>query len=78
MRNPDAVADVEDIARWRLLEQWVHRNLEATQPAIDWLVDAGWLIATSSPGVRPLFRLNAERRDEAGRFALDADDPPTS
>jgi hypothetical protein len=74
--HPGAIADLEDIVRWRLLEQWVERNLDEARPALDWLVSVGWLTVTSSPGSRPFFMLNPDRRDEAERFALD-DEPPT-
>jgi hypothetical protein len=73
VRHPDAVADLEDIVRWRLLEQWVQRNVEETRPALDWLVSAGWLTVRATTGLQPLFMLNPDRRREAERIALQPD-----
>lgn len=62
VRNPKAVDNLEGIVRWRLLEGIVHRTLDETQKALDWLVRQGALLETSTTGLGPVFRLNAQEK----------------
>ena len=65
VRFPGTTDDLEGITRWRLEEERVHRTLEETRAALDWLTAAGYLIREDSTSIQPLFRLNDARRDEA-------------
>ena len=65
VRFPGAADSLEGIARWRLQEERVHRTLEDTRAALEWLTNAGYLIREDSVFVEPVFRLNDARRDEA-------------
>jgi hypothetical protein len=61
LRNPAAADSLEGIARWRLLEQAIHRTTTETEGALKWLVDEGYLIEMEQPRSRQLFRLNPEK-----------------
>jgi hypothetical protein len=61
MRNPDATDSLEGIARWRLLDQYIHRTLTETDEAIKALVEDGLLIRSSAASTGPLFSLNRDR-----------------
>jgi len=65
MRNPRAADTLEGIARWRLLDEVVHRKVEETRRALSWLVKRGFVIESSSPGAAQIFRLNPEKIAEA-------------
>jgi hypothetical protein len=41
--HPEALADVEDIARWRLLQMTIARTVDETNDALLWLVERGEL-----------------------------------
>lgn len=58
MRNPKAVDSLEGIARWRLMEQAIHRTVSETEGALEWLVEKGYLIEVEQPRSSRLFRLN--------------------
>jgi len=74
-RNPKAVDNLEGIVRWRLLEQVVHRTLDETREALDWLVHQGALLETAAPGYGPVFRLNAQEKSrEMPSITIDAMD----
>jgi hypothetical protein len=64
LRNPEAADDLEGVARWRLLEEAVHRRVDETRQALAWLVDEGFLIETPTPQ-GPVFSLNARNREQA-------------
>jgi hypothetical protein len=68
LRNPQAADDLEGLARWRLLNQTVHRDVEETSRALDWLVQRGFLGRVSRPGAGTIFRLRSERRAAAEAF----------
>jgi len=70
VRFPGAADNLEGITRWRLQEERVHRTLEETRVALDWLTAVGYLIREDSLSVEPLFRLNDARRDEAVALVL--------
>ena len=65
LRNPAASDSLEGIARWRLLEEAIHRKVMETKDAVEWLVKEGFLIETAHPSTGKLFRLNPERRNQA-------------
>lgn len=66
LRNPAAADSLEGIARWRLMEQAIHRTIVETEDALDWLVEQGYLIEVAHQGSRPLFHLNPEKEQAAG------------
>jgi hypothetical protein len=68
LRNPNAADSLEGIARWRLLEQVIHRTIVETEGALKWLVEEGYLIAVEQRRSRPLFRLNPEKHLAAGKL----------
>ena len=68
VRNPQAVDTLEGVAQWRLLEERVHRNVEQTNAALEWLVSQGFLLELSSASSRHVFCLNPERHVEAEHF----------
>jgi hypothetical protein len=65
LRNPTATDSLEGIAHWRLLEEAVHRNVVATEKALQWLVKEGYLLEIERPRSRTLYRLNPARQKEA-------------
>lgn len=58
LQHPEAVADLEGVARWRLLEETVHRRLEETEEALGWLIHHRYLLQESTTTSGRLFRLN--------------------
>lgn len=73
VRNPNAADTLEGIARWRLLEEQVHRTVEETARALDFLVSHGLLHEIQTSGPKKVFRLNPKRRKEAARFLAEQD-----
>jgi hypothetical protein len=69
LKNPTMISDVEDLVRWRLLQQRVLRQMEDVRRAVVWLVEEGLLSSQPSRGVAELYMLNGDRRKEAERFA---------
>ena len=65
LRNPSAADSLEGIARWRLLEEEIHRKVVETRRALEWLVREGFLIETTHPATGRLFRLNPEAQRQA-------------
>ena len=65
LRNPAAADSLEGIARWRLLEEAIHRNVVETQAALEWLVKQELLIASAESCTGRLFRLNPEKVNQA-------------
>jgi len=76
LRNPQAADDLEGVARWRLMSQTVHRDVEETSQALDYLVQKGLLTRVSRPG-SAFFRLQGEQRDDAKAF-LASDEQKTA
>jgi hypothetical protein len=68
LSHPETADSVEGIARWRLLEQLVHRTIMETTQAVGWLVEKDYLTETVLAGARRVYRLNPERRAEATRL----------
>jgi hypothetical protein len=71
VRHPEAFADVEGVARWRLIEDDVRFRLEETQRALDALVERGLLELMTPAGTAPLYRLNLANQHEAERLSRD-------
>jgi hypothetical protein len=72
LRNPEAADTLEGIARWRLMEERVHRSVEDVDRALSWLVAEGFLVEESVEGSRPIFQLNRGKVDEAKEFVTAA------
>jgi hypothetical protein len=68
LRNPHAADSLEGVARWRLIEERVHRELENTDKALNWLVHHGFLMKVSSEWTESVYQLNEENRSAAQRF----------
>jgi hypothetical protein len=68
LRNPQAVDSVEGVARWRVMEEQVHRTLEQTQSALAWLLSEGYLEELETASTGRIVRLNHERQAVAARF----------
>jgi hypothetical protein len=65
VRNPGAADSLEGIARWRLLEESIHRSVQETERALSWLVKEGYLLAIPQLHASRLFQLNAVKQVEA-------------
>lgn len=65
VRNPGAADSLEGIARWRLLEESIHRSVEETERALRWLTKEGYLVTIARSGTNRLFQLNAARQSDA-------------
>jgi hypothetical protein len=68
LRNPQAVDTLEGIARWRLLEEQIHRTLLETKNCLGFLVAKGFLIVESTLTTEPLYRLNHSLSQEIAEF----------
>jgi hypothetical protein len=68
LRNPQAADDVEGLARWRLLREAIHRSIEETDHALEWLVEMGFLLKASPPGSNAIFSLNFQNLGRAESF----------
>ncbi|HUY13343.1 MAG TPA: hypothetical protein VMX16_06900 [Terriglobia bacterium] len=71
LRNPQAADDLEGLARWRLLREAIHRTIEETDRALEWLVEKGFLVKLSPPGSGAIFSLNFQNLGRAESFVLD-------
>ena len=77
VRNPQAADTLEGVARWRLLRETVHRSVEETAEALEWLVAEGLLNETSTTYSKPIYSLNPQVIDEAKEL-LARDESPES
>ncbi len=68
MRNPKAADSLEGVARWRLLEERIHRTVQETETAMAYLVSHGFLEEITTAGSAKVFRMKANRVAEAIRF----------
>ena len=68
VRNPKAADSLEGVARWRLLEEQVHRTVQETEAAMAYLVSQGFLEEIATAGSGKVFRMKTNRRAEAIRF----------
>ena len=69
IRNPHATDSLEGIARWRLLQERIHRTVQETNAALAWLVSEGYLREVLNPGARPpVYQLNVTQTENAMAF----------
>jgi hypothetical protein len=68
LRNPQAADSLKGVAQWRLLEEKVHRQVDDTDAALQWLVEEGFLTFVSPRFTEPLYQLNLQNREEAEEF----------
>jgi hypothetical protein len=68
LRNSKAADTLEGIARWRLLEEQVHRSFQQTESALTWLVQQGFLEEVETVGSSRIFRLAPQNQENAARF----------
>ena len=68
LRNPHAADSLKGVARWRLLEERVHRQIEDADQALGWLVTNGYLMIISPTWTEAVYQLNQRNRPEAERF----------
>lgn len=77
LRNPQAADSLEGIARWRLLEEHIHRSLQQTDAALTWLVSRGYLQEMQpGSGIR-LYRLDSKRQADAVQFLAEHNETET-
>ncbi len=65
LRTPQAADTLEGVARWRLIEETVHRDVHEVDAALRWLVDQGFLVEQPAAGLPLVFRINVEKAAEA-------------
>ena len=75
VRNPQAADTLEGVARWRLLRETVHRSVDETADALEWLVAEGFLNETSTTYSKSIYSLNQQAIDEAKEL-LAREQPP--
>jgi hypothetical protein len=63
--NPSAADTFEGIARWRLLEWMMLRDLSETETALAWLLERGFLRKQEFVGSKPIFSLNLDKIADA-------------
>jgi hypothetical protein len=69
VEHPGSADSLEGIAEWLLLEEVVQRRVEETRQALHWLVKHDYLERTADMVASPpLYRLNADKLDEAERL----------
>ena len=68
LRNPQAMDNLEGLARWRLLDERIHRGLQRVSRAMAWLVSRGLLLQEEAGTSSAVFCLNAARRAEVEKF----------
>jgi hypothetical protein len=66
----------EGIARWRLLQERIHRTVQETNVALAWLVNEGYLREMLNPGSEPLYQLDATKTGNALAFLSEDEAPP--
>lgn len=71
VRNPKARDSLEGVARWRLLQEQIHRSLLETEAALAWLLSEGYLQQVQTPGSASIFQLNPDRYSDAIQFLAD-------
>jgi hypothetical protein len=68
VRNPKAADNLEGVARWRVMEEQVHRSLEQTEVALEWLLSEGYLQELETVSSGRIFRLNPDHQASAAHF----------
>jgi hypothetical protein len=76
LANPQTADDLEGIAEWRLLDDFVQRRVDETNEALEWLVAQGFLTKTVGPAAPPVYRLNP-RTAHAAEHLIEASRPPS-
>lgn len=66
--RPGTLADLTQIAKFRLQEQRAERMVERVDAALDWLVEQRYLIQVTMLGVETQFALNSGKLGEARLF----------
>lgn len=66
--RPATLADLTQIARFRLQEQRAERMVERVGSALDWLVKERYLVQVIKQGTEPQFALNPDKHREARLF----------
>ena len=69
LQRPGVADSFDGIARWRLLELAVDRNVTETEEALRWLIDSGYVTEERHAGSKSLFRLNFQKQSDAERIA---------
>jgi hypothetical protein len=72
VRNPYAADSLEGVARWRLMDEMIHRTLRETASALEWLTAEGYLTASISPGRIRTFSLNSARAEDVEQFLAES------
>jgi phosphoribosylanthranilate isomerase len=73
-RNPQAADSLEGIARWRLLDEQIHRSVQEAGQSLDWLVAKGFLLKDSTQASGTLYMLNTEKAAEIAQFLAQISD----
>jgi len=68
LRHPQAADTLEGVARWRLMEERVHRSVAEVDQALNWLVSEGFLLKECARDADPIFRMNRAKDGEAQGF----------
>jgi hypothetical protein len=68
LRNPEAADSLRELSRWRLMEERIHRSVQNTREAVDWLISQGYLREETRIGTDSLYLFNSARRAEAESF----------
>lgn len=68
LQNPQAVDDLEGVARWRLHGERIRQQVADAEEALSWLAEQGFLEKISSPVSGPVYRLNEANRSAGEHF----------
>jgi hypothetical protein len=68
LRHPHTTDSVEGVARWRLLDEIVYRQVQDTERILGELVELGFLEETARPGTPRLFRLRPDSTEQAAAY----------
>ena len=68
LANQHAADTLAGIAEWRLLEQLAQRRIGETEAGLEWLVSHGFLERVTWAAAPTLYRLNANKIDEAAQL----------
>jgi hypothetical protein len=69
VRHPEAADTLDGVARWRLLDEAIHRSVEETEAALLSLVAQGLLCETRHPGGAAIFSLDRRASSRARTLA---------
>jgi len=68
LQHPETADNFLGIARWRLLQEEVHRSVGITAEALRWLIAEGYLHRVPVEGLEEIFKLNPEKIRDAQDF----------